>query len=223
MKNLFQIKLLVVVALCLCTYALAADVLEFPPNLLKQIQQSWGAGAVDRVMSWRDKDREWANTMPKPPALLGDDELRSYTRFWNKVPYISDQQHWGMPDYWASPVELLASNGGDCEDYSIAKYFSLKRLGLPPGSLRITYVRALRTNEAHMVLAYYPKPDAEPYILDNMTNKVLLASERQDLEPVYSFNDEDLWTVAAASFKGKSSQIRLWSDLLEKMEKERRM
>ncbi len=128
-----------------------------------------------------------------------------------------------MEDYWATPVEMLASNGGDCEDFSIAKYFSLKELGVPPGSLRITYVRALKFNEAHMVLAYYPTPDADPFILDNLTGKLVRASERDDLEPVYSFNDEDLWTAGASDFKGKSSQIRLWSELLAKMEKERQM
>lgn len=223
MNKLLQNSIVLAVALMLGAYALAADVVEFSPNLLRQIQQSWGSGAVERLQAWRDKEKVWVAEMPKPPGVLGEDELRTISRFWNKVPYLSDQQHWGVADYWATPIELLASNGGDCEDYSIAKYFSLKHLGLPPGSLRITYVRALRTNEAHMVLAYYPTPDADPYILDNMSNKVLLASERQDLEPVYSFNDEDLWTAGAANVKGKSSQIRLWSELLEKIAKERRM
>ena len=74
-----------------------------------------------------------------------------------------------------------------------------------------------------MVLAYYPTPDADPYILDNLFGKIVPASERDDLEPIYSFNDEDLWAVGAADFKGKSSQIRLWSELLEKMANERRM
>lgn len=223
MKKLLQKTLAVAFVSMLGVYALAAEVVDFSPKLLQQIKQTWGANAVERLMSWRDKEKEWAAEMPKPPALLGDDELRSYTRFWNKIPYITDQQHWGVPDYWATPVEMQASNGGDCEDYSIAKYFSLKHLGLPPGSLRITYVRALRTNEAHMVLAYYPTPDADPLILDNMSNKVLPASERLDLEPVYSFNDDDMWAAAAPDFKGKSSQIRLWSELLEKMDKERRL
>jgi predicted transglutaminase-like cysteine proteinase len=221
MKRRLQKSLVVLVLLMFGICSLASNVVEFSPNLLRQVKQTWGGDALDRLMSWRDKELEWS--AGKPLAVLGDDELRSYTRFWNKVPYLSDQQHWGMADYWATPIEFLASNGGDCEDYSVAKYFSLKQLGLPPASLRITYVRALRTNQAHMVLAYYPTPDADPYILDNMTNKVLLASERQDLEPVYSFNDDDMWAVGAVNFKGKSSQIRLWSDLLEKMEKERRI
>ncbi len=118
---------------------------------------------------------------------------------------------------------MLASQGGDCEDYAIGKYFSLKALGIPIQKLRITYVRALRWNEPHMVLAYYPTPDADPYILDNLNRAVLHASERTDLVPVYSFNDEDLWAAGAFVAGGKSSQIRLWRGLLDKMAKEQNM
>ncbi|MDD4910690.1 MAG: transglutaminase-like cysteine peptidase [Sideroxydans sp.] len=200
-----------------------ASVVEFSPGLLQYVAGKWGSGAVERVGDWRSSEMSWLAKAPKKGVELGEDDLRPFNRFWNKLPYQRDIHHWGMDDYWATPVEMLASNAGDCEDYSIAKYFSLKELGLPPGSLRITYVRALRLNEAHMVLAYYPTPDADPYILDNMTKSVLLASERMDLEPVYSFNDDDMWAVGPTTIKTKSSQIRLWSELLEKMEKERKM
>jgi len=87
---------------------------------------------------------------------------------------------------------MLASNGADCEDFSIAKYFALKELGVPIERLRITYVKAVQLNQAHMVLAYYPAPKDEPLILDNLENGVRPASERTDLVPVYSFNDEDV-------------------------------
>lgn len=203
--------------------ALATGIAEFSPGLLRHIEATWGKESVVRLHDWRSKQGEWVADAPKPSVEWEEGDLKPINRFWNKVPYLNDIKHWKADDYWATPVEMLASNAGDCEDYSIAKYFSLKESGVLPGSLRITYVRALRTNEAHMVLAYYPKPDAEPYILDNMTGKLLLASERLDLEPVYSFNDDDMWVVGMAESKGKSTQIRLWSALLEKMEKERRM
>ena len=150
-------------------------------------------------------------------------DLEDFNWYWNRVRYYTDARHWGTPDYWATPVESLASEGADCEDYAIGKYFSLKALGIPVQNLRITYVRALRWNEAHMVLAYYPTVDADPYILDNLNKNVLLASERTDLVPVYSFNDEDVWLPGSTTAGGKSSQIRLWRDLLDKMEKERTM
>lgn len=208
--------------LLLCVGAVSASVVYFSPILLRYVAEKWGDGAVDRLQAWRSTELEGLANRPNAQAVLSWDELQLFNRFWNKVPYYSDQKHWEITDYWATPIETLASNGADCEDYAIAKYFSLKELGVPPESLRITYVRSLKINEAHMVLAYYPAPDADPYILDNLTEKLVPASERDDLEPVYSFNDDDLWTTTA-SFKGKSGQIRLWSELLARMEKERRM
>jgi predicted transglutaminase-like cysteine proteinase len=128
-----------------------------------------------------------------------------------------------VQDYWATPAELVASDGGDCEDYAIAKYFALKELGVPIRRLRITYVEASSLNRAHMVLAYYPKPTGEPLILDNLMNEVKPASQRPDLIPVYSFNDEDL-LIARASGRGLSAgsalQVRMWRGLLDKLEQE---
>lgn len=213
---------LLVALLLLCSGAVSAGAVDYSAGLLRYIAKKWGNDAVERLETWRSMELRAAANRPDARAVLSKDELQLFNDFWNKVPYYSDQEHWGMQDYWATPVETLASYGGDCEDYAIAKYFSLRELGVPPGSLRITYVRSLKIKEAHMVLAYYPAPDADPYILDNLTEKVVPASERDDLEPVYSFNDEDLWTTTG-SFKGKSGQIRLWSDLLARMEKERRM
>jgi predicted transglutaminase-like cysteine proteinase len=203
-----------------------AGVVDFSPALLKFVSNTWGTDAIDRLQTWREnviarKNIHLANKSAN--ETLAMDDLQNINAMWNKIPYYTDIKHWKLEDYWATPVETLGSNGGDCEDFAIGKYFSLKELGIPIEKLRITYVRALKIKEPHMVLAYYPTPDAEPYILDILTGKIKLASERSDLEPVYSFNDEDLWAAGATGFKGKSSQIRLWRDLLDKMEKERQM
>jgi len=221
MTQMFRF-LIAALLLPVCTVAFSVGVADFSSGLLSHIRKRWGGDAVVRLQSWRATELEGIAKRPKSQPILSKDEMQTFNLFWNNVPYFTDLDHWGVQDYWATPVEALSSNGADCEDYSIAKYFSLKELGVPLESLRITYVRALKKNEAHMVLAYYPTPDSEPYILDNLNGKLVPASERKDLEPVYSFNDDDLW-AGAASFKGKSHQIRLWSDLLVKMEKERKM
>ena len=134
----------------------------------------------------------------------------------NGVPYVSDFAHWGRDDYWSTPAELVASNGGDCEDYAIAKYYLLKEFGVPIDRLRITYVRATRINEPHMVLAYYSGAGDEPLILDNIESRIFAASQRPDLVPVYSFNDDEVELVRD-SRKGKSSQIRTWLSLQERL------
>jgi len=129
----------------------------------------------------------------------------------DQVKWVADSEHWRTNDYWATPAESIASAGGDCEDFSIAKYYLLKELGVPLRRLRITYVRALKLNgQAHMVLAYYATPDAEPFILDNIDREVRGASQRTDLEPVYSFNDDE---VQMGNRRGKPSQIRAWLTL----------
>jgi len=212
--------------LVVCSAVLASEAVTFAPGLLRHIATRWGNDAPERLADWQDEVRKHiakqrGTAPPSLPETLRD--LDDFNRYWNDIRYYTDLRHWGVLDYWATPVETLASEGADCEDYAIAKYFSLKALGVPVQNLRITYVRALRWNQAHMVLAYYPTVDADPYILDNLSRSVERASERDDLVPVYSFNDEDLWAAGAVAAGGKSSQIRLWRVLLDKMQREREM
>jgi len=134
-----------------------------------------------------------------------------------RVKWLDDNVHWRSDDYWATPAETIGSAGGDCEDYSIAKYYLLKELGVPLERLRITYVRALSLKgRAHMVLAYYARPDADPLIMDNLDPRIRVASERQDLDPVYSFNDDEVQLVRGG-LRGKPSQIRAWLSVQERL------
>ena len=135
-------------------------------------------------------------------ALGGKDDaarLRSVNDFYNqRLAYAEDIDNWGQVDYWASPLESLGKGAGDCEDYAIGKYFTLTSLGIPHAKLRMVYVRASIAGApngfvAHMVLAYYPTPDAEPLVLDNLQPVIRPAGERADLSPVFSFNAEGLW------------------------------
>ncbi len=115
---------------------------------------------------------------------------------------------------------MLSSNGGDCEDFSLAKYFTLRALGVADKKLNLTYVKALNLNQAHMVLTYYPSPGAEPLILDNLIQEIRPASRRQDLLPVYSFNGSGLW-VAKNRSRGKkvgsSDRLKKWKNILQRL------
>ena len=135
-------------------------------------------------------------------AVSGRDDaakLKAVNDFYNqRLAYMEDIDNWGLLDYWASPLESLGKGAGDCEDYAIGKYFTLTSLGLPHAKLRMVYVRASIAGApngfvAHMVLAYYPTPDAEPLVLDNLQPGIRPAGERPDLSPVFSFNAEGLW------------------------------
>ena len=135
-------------------------------------------------------------------ALAGKDDatrIKAVNDFYNqRLAYMEDIDNWGLVDYWASPLESLGKGAGDCEDYAIGKYFTLTTMGMPHARLRMVYVRASIAGApngfvAHMVLAYYPTPDADPLVLDNLKPEIHPASERPDLAPVFSFNAEGLW------------------------------
>lgn len=158
-----------------------SEPIEFDERYLSSIEDTYGSAARERIERWQ------AMTAISD-KLDTDRKLSLVNDFFNQADFKSDIEHWGKEDYWASPVELLSTNAGDCEDYSIAKYFTLLAMGVPVENLRITYVKAVKINQAHMVLAYYSEPNKEPLILDNMISKILPASQRADLLPVYSFN-----------------------------------
>jgi predicted transglutaminase-like cysteine proteinase len=161
-----------------------------------------------------------------------DGRLQAVNQFYNRrIQFRDDSEVWGQADYWASPLELLEKGQGDCEDYVIAKYFSLLGVGVPSAKLRLVYVRALLggaggTVQAHMVLAYYPTvptlptaglSQAEPLILDNLISDIRPASRRPDLTPVFSFNSDGLWQgVNGAPDGDPLVRLSRWREVVNK-------
>lgn len=149
------------------------------------------------------------------PALQ---QLEQVNRFINQeLAWRDDTELWGVADFWASPLQLFAKGAGDCEDLAMAKYFALLGLGLPEASLRLVYVRAQYQGraQAHMVLAWYPEPNAEPWILDNIDPELKRAGQRTDLQPVFSFNAQGLWQGSGAQSAGNPmTRLTIWRDAL---------
>jgi predicted transglutaminase-like cysteine proteinase len=163
--------------------------------------------------------RAWHKVLNDQTLQTDLDKLTRVNSFFNQLNFVDDIPLWGEKDYWATPLEFLGANGGDCEDFSIAKYFSLLSLGVDESKMRITYVKALSLNQYHMVLAYYPTPQSIPLILDNINGKILTADKRKDLLPIYSFNGESLWLSKAkgqGKLAGKSSRLSSWNKLRER-------
>lgn len=125
--------------------------------------------------------------------------LRYVNAFWNTWPYREDIKNWGKPDYWAIPAEFLKKSG-DCEDYAIIKYFTLKELGIPPETMRIVVLRDTIRNLAHAVLVVYMNDDA--YVLDNLSNAVLSHTRFKHYSPQYSVNEFGRW----AHLKGRPAK-----------------
>jgi predicted transglutaminase-like cysteine proteinase len=161
------------------------------------------------------------NTMLEKLQNADDRTMReSVNDFYNShVVYLDDPTLYSSPDYWASPLETFVRGKGDCEDYAIAKYFTLLQAGMPSDKLRLVYVKANLGNATvgHMVLAYYASLNEEPVILDNLINDIKSASNRPDLKPVYSFNSAGLWQGTGNSSAGDPMiRISKWRDTVEK-------
>lgn len=166
---------------------------------------------------------QWDQLINSSQTLSESEQLTVVNRFFNRqLRFVDDSINWRQTDYWATPIEALVKGAGDCEDYAIAKYFTLRRLGVPSEKLRITYVKALSYNQAHMVLTYYSSPSAVPLVLDNLIGEIRPASQRKDLLPVYAFNAEGLYLPGTAAGKRASDSKKLsrWQDILKKMREE---
>ncbi len=155
-------------------------------NIIEAVSKSYGSRAVKRFEKW----------CKLIESNMGERELKKLTivnDFINRAKRKSDASTYGQSDYWATPLELIGRNRGDCEDFSIAKYFTLKMMDVSTDKLRIAYVTALEFRQAHVVLAYYQTPNSDPLILDSLKPQILPASLRPDLKYIYSFNSEFIW------------------------------
>ena len=194
----------------------AAGEFALSKQILVNTENEYGDYARQRLISWRNLINQ--NQIPSEKV-----KLELVNDFFNSLEFINDIDHWGKDDYWATPVQMLASNGGDCEDFSIAKYFTLREMGIPADRLRLTYVKALRLNQAHMVLTYFPTADATPLVLDNLVDEISKASDRSDLLPVYSFNADGLWLAKARGGEkrvGQSERLSRWQEVIARIDEE---
>lgn len=201
------------IVLILASFICLVSALEFSQSYLDQIGKEYGEYAKRRVTSWQNILKNDKNE----PELK---KLEVVNHFFNLLEYRSDIHQWGREDYWATPLEFLIAGGGDCEDYTVAKYFTLIELGVPDDKLLITYVKHLHLNVAHMVLSYYPTPESTPLILDNYNKEILPADKRMDLQPIYGFNGKGLWAAKQRGLGnklGKASDLKRWSDLEGRM------
>ena len=164
----------------------------------------------------------WKNLIESNITHSEQNKLKITNDFFNQFDHFEDADIQGKEDHWDTPEEFIVKRGGDCEDFAISKYFTLIALGIPVEKLRITYVKALKYNKAHMVLTYYSQPESDPLVLDSLTLKIFPASKRTDLLPIYSFNGEGLWlakTKKRDRLIGGSLGLTKWRDLMNRMTK----
>ncbi len=137
------------------------------------------------------------------------EQIQAVNQFLNQWQYKTDEQNYGQRDYWATPLEFL-SRSGDCEDYAIAKYVSLRQLGFGAEDVRLVVLRDVVRDLPHAVLAVYL--DRQVYILDNLTTAVLPQERVSQYVPYYSVNETTRWahvpptdTLVSSTSTGLSS------------------
>lgn len=215
-RKCILVSLIIMLTVLPVAYAYEKELLG---KLIETVAETYGKRAVKRI-------KKWYKLIEKNMEKKDKRKLKVTNNFINWPERQKDIDNYGKSDYWATPLELLGRNRGDCEDFSIAKYFSLTMMRMPLDKLRITYVMALEYQSAHIVLAYYKTPGSEPLILDSLIPWILPASQRTDLKPVYSFNGDFIWKSKSRGKDlkvGKSimrGRFKQWSALQSRMKQE---
>lgn len=187
----------------------------FTPEMKQKYSDTYGKKSLSLL-------EQWLKLIAENEQKDDWEKMHLVNHFFNKkIKFVDDIKHWGEKDYWATPLEFIGTQGGDCEDFALAKYFTLKAMGVDANKMRLMYVRALTVNQAHMVLIYSEKMDQMPLVLDNLNHKILPANQRRDLKPIYSFNGDGLWLAKARGLgkqvKGKGGVAR-WEDIVTRIE-----
>lgn len=154
----------------------------------------------DRVLNAERKDPtfksdavtklKWEALKEKAAGLSLKEKLKLVNDLFNRMPYRTDMEVWGVADYWETPREFIQKSG-DCEDYSITKYYALRELGLPASDLRIVVLQDTIRNLAHAVLVVFG--DGTAYVLDNVSNVIMPHNRLGHYKPQYSVNEEYRW------------------------------
>jgi predicted transglutaminase-like cysteine proteinase len=117
-------------------------------------------------------------------------QMQAVNQWMNRIRYVEDIVNYGMVDYWATPLEFLAHDG-DCEDFAIAKYISMRELGFPHSDMRILVLNDLNLRIPHAILIVYQSGRA--YVLDNQIAQVVPTDIIRHYQPIFSINEEAWW------------------------------
>lgn len=126
--------------------------------------------------------------------VKGQPKIRQMMRvnmWFEQYPYKYDPNVYKQKDYWATPLEFL-EYGGDCEDYAIAKYMTLRQLGFPASSMKITMVYDGKTMSDHAFLIV--DHDGIQYVMDNREKLVVARYMENRYMPHFAFNEDYVWT-----------------------------
>lgn len=165
--------------------------LSAPMAALKQWQIMMKTFAVDMHKNPSKNAQTWSAFMRSIEDNTPQQKILKVNLWFNAFPYKADDYVYGESDYWASPTEFL-EYGGDCEDYTIIKYMTLRLLGFPAEAMKIAMVYDVFSGTDHALLLV--KYDDEHFVLDNRENFTTPSYYTERYKPHYVFNEEQFWT-----------------------------
>ncbi len=194
-----------------------------------------------KSITLNDKDKENLKTNPNKKAVYLrllkylelkrkikdfslEKKLNYVNSFYNKILPVNDSTKYSADDYWATPKEFIIEGKGDCEDYAIAKYFTLQEVGIPKEKLFLAVVKVRGATNYHMVLTYLENKNSMPLILDNLSFRVLPFIKRTDLTPKFIFNEKEAFILKNKKIHKKVKvdwgKEDKWKNLLNRIYKE---
>ncbi|WP_342593816.1 transglutaminase-like cysteine peptidase [Salinicola lusitanus] len=185
---------------------------KLPPR--QEVVSIYGQAGWQRIQQWQVLiDRLQGRSVNMQLAGVND--------FFNQLRFVDDIEVWHVEDYWATPFEFLGVGAGDCEDFAMAKYLTLRELGVPDNQLRLHYVKYIPYDQFHMVVTWASSATTPPVVLDNIDKRIEPASRRNDLLPIYSFNGSHLWISklgGGGREVGESSRLSLWQNWQQRLD-----
>lgn len=118
------------------------------------------------------------------------DKIEAVNAYLNKIPFVADTKNYGVSDYWATPTQFL-TRGGDCEDYAVTKYISLRALGVPKDKMRLAIVEDHVMRIPHAVLVVFDRGEAK--VLDNQNPIIMNSASISRYTPIYSISQVAWW------------------------------
>ncbi len=76
----------------------------------------------------QDINPTYSGDPPDQPTKDGFDAIRDWVAA--NISYVSDEEQWGVEDYWQIPQETLSLHTGDCEDFAILLCTLLRAYGI---------------------------------------------------------------------------------------------
>lgn len=165
-----------------------------------------------RYLKLKKKVKSFDNVLKK---------LSHVNSFYNQILPVKDKTKYKVDDHWATPKEFLINGRGDCEDYAIAKYFTLLETGISKDKLFLSIVQVKNEATYHMVLLYIENKKAMPLVLDNLSFKVVPFDIRKKLIPKVIFNEKEAFVLKNKKIYKKANinwgKIDKWALLLNRV------